>query len=109
PAGFPAAHGVDGEPLRPGRVYVAPPDQHLLVERERIQITRGRKENRFRPAVDALFRSAAYALLQGACRGISWPGGVYSPPPAEPIWLVDSNCIVADSISVGELVLWRLQ
>ncbi|HJZ49168.1 MAG TPA: chemotaxis protein CheB [Roseiflexaceae bacterium] len=71
PAGFPAAHGVDGEPLRPGRVYVAPPDQHLLVERERIQITRGRKENRFRPAVDALFRSAAYALLQGACRGIS--------------------------------------
>jgi two-component system chemotaxis response regulator CheB len=55
-------HGIDGEPILPGRIYVAPPDHHLLVEPERVRLTRGPKENRFRPAVDALFRSAAYAF-----------------------------------------------
>lgn len=58
---LPAAHGVDGEEIRTGRIYVAPPDHHLLVEENRVRITKGPKENRFRPAVDTLFRSAAYA------------------------------------------------
>jgi two-component system chemotaxis response regulator CheB len=49
----------DGERIVPGRVYVAPPDRHLLIEPGRIRLTRGPKENRFRPAVDPLFRSAA--------------------------------------------------
>lgn len=56
---LPVAHAVDGEPVIPGRVYVAVPDRHLLVESERIRLTRGPKENRFRPAIDPLFRSAA--------------------------------------------------
>jgi two-component system chemotaxis response regulator CheB len=55
------ANAIDGEPLVPGRIYVAPPDRHLIVEQERIRLTRGPKENRFRPAIDPLFRSAAYA------------------------------------------------
>jgi two-component system, chemotaxis family, protein-glutamate methylesterase/glutaminase len=59
---LPAIHPVDGEAIRPGSIYVAPPDHHLLVEPTRIRITRGPKENRFRPSVDALFRSAAYAF-----------------------------------------------
>lgn len=58
---LPAANGVDGEEITPGRIYVAPPDHHLLVEENRVRITKGPKENRFRPAVDALFRSAAFA------------------------------------------------
>ena len=58
---LPAAHGVDGEEIMPGRIYVAPPDHHLLVEENRVRVTKGPKENRFRPAVDTLFRSAAYA------------------------------------------------
>lgn len=49
----------DGERIAPGRVYVAPPDHHLLIEPGRVRLTRGPKENRFRPAVDPLFRSAA--------------------------------------------------
>ncbi|MBT1706085.1 chemotaxis protein CheB [Chryseosolibacter indicus] len=55
------AHAVDMEPIKRGRIYVAPPDHHLLIEKGWVRITRGPKENRFRPAVDPLFRSAAYA------------------------------------------------
>lgn len=56
-----AAHAYDGEEILPNRIYVAPPDRHLLIESGRVRVTRGPKENRFRPAVDPLFRSAAYA------------------------------------------------
>jgi two-component system chemotaxis response regulator CheB len=56
---LPAVHAVDGEPLHFGRIYVAPPDHHLLVEEGVLRVTRGPKENRFRPAIDPLFRSAA--------------------------------------------------
>lgn len=56
---LPAITPNDGERIRPGTVYVAPPDRHLLIEPNRVRITRGPKENRFRPAVDPLFRSAA--------------------------------------------------
>ena len=56
-----AAHASDGEQIVENRIYVAPPDRHLLVEKGQVRVTRGPKENRFRPAVDPLFRSAAYA------------------------------------------------
>jgi two-component system chemotaxis response regulator CheB len=55
-----AANAYDKEAIVPSRIYVAPPDHHLLVEEGYVRITRGPKENRFRPAVDPLFRSAAY-------------------------------------------------
>lgn len=58
---LPAANAVDGEPVVPGRIYVAPPDHHLVLEEGIVRVTRGPKENRFRPAVDPLFRSAAQA------------------------------------------------
>ncbi|MCX2478332.1 chemotaxis protein CheB [Pedobacter sp. MC2016-15] len=56
-----AANAYDNEPIVGNRIYVAPPDHHLLVEEGKVRVTRGPKENRFRPAVDPLFRSAAYA------------------------------------------------
>jgi two-component system chemotaxis response regulator CheB len=56
---IPAANASDRERIKPGRIYVAPPDQHLIIEPNRVRLTRGPKENRFRPAVDPLFRSAA--------------------------------------------------
>jgi two-component system chemotaxis response regulator CheB len=59
---LPAAHAVDGEPIQPGRIYVAPPGQHLLVVDDHFRLTRGPRENGARPAVDPLFRSAAQAL-----------------------------------------------
>jgi two-component system, chemotaxis family, protein-glutamate methylesterase/glutaminase len=54
-----ASTAVDGEPLRAGHVYVAPPDHHLLVRAGHIELGRGPKENGVRPAVDATFRSLA--------------------------------------------------
>ena len=56
-----AANAIDNEPIQMNRIYVAPPDWHLLIEKDKVRITHGPKENRFRPAVDPLFRSAAYA------------------------------------------------
>lgn len=55
------AHALDYEPILPGRIYIAPPDHHLLIEPGHVRVTRGPKENRFRPAIDPLFRSAAYS------------------------------------------------
>lgn len=56
---LPAEHPRDGAPLRPGHIYVAPPDFHLMVDDSKIRLGHGPKENRHRPAIDALFRSAA--------------------------------------------------
>jgi two-component system, chemotaxis family, protein-glutamate methylesterase/glutaminase len=57
---LPATYAEEGAVVEPGHIYVAPPDRHLLVEQGRLRVTRGPKENRFRPAIDPLFRSAAY-------------------------------------------------
>jgi two-component system chemotaxis response regulator CheB len=57
---LPARHPEDGEKFKPGHIYIAPPDHHLLIEGDRVIVTRGPKENRNRPSVDALFRSAAF-------------------------------------------------
>lgn len=62
---LPILHATDGEEYRPGRVYVAPPDRHLLIEGERLRVVHGPRENRHRPAVDPLFRSAAQARGPG--------------------------------------------
>ena len=54
-----AFHPEDGDPLEYGRVYVARPDHHLVVEPGKVRIVHGPTENGCRPAVDPLFRSAA--------------------------------------------------
>jgi|SRR5882724_1676203 len=56
-----AQHPIDQQKIEMGNIYVAPPDHHLLIEQGLIRVVRGPKENRHRPAIDALFRSAAIA------------------------------------------------
>ncbi len=52
----------DGADIEKGHIYIAPNDHHLLLDMDdnKMMVKRGPKENRFRPSIDALFRSAAY-------------------------------------------------
>lgn len=71
---LPVCQAEDGDPIRAGRIFVARPDYHLVLDDQVVRLTRGPRENRFRPAIDVLFRSAAYiyggrvigAVLSGA-------------------------------------------
>ncbi|MFL5686517.1 MAG: chemotaxis protein CheB [Chloroflexota bacterium] len=60
-SGMRVGHAVDGEALRDGRIFVAPPDRHLIVDDGRVRVVRGPRQNRHRPAIDALLRTAAQA------------------------------------------------
>jgi two-component system, chemotaxis family, protein-glutamate methylesterase/glutaminase len=51
----------NGERFKPGRIYIAPPDNHLLLKKDRVLVTKGARENHQRPGIDPLFRSAAVA------------------------------------------------
>jgi two-component system chemotaxis response regulator CheB len=51
----------DKDPLRPGRVYVAPPDYHLLVEPGHLSLNTDDYVQFARPSIDVLFESAAGA------------------------------------------------
>ena len=63
---LPTATAFTGMKLLDGHIYVAPPDHHLLVEPGVLRLGGGPKENRFRPAIDPLFRSAAQVYGPGA-------------------------------------------
>jgi two-component system chemotaxis response regulator CheB len=56
-----ATHALHGEPVTNGHIYVAPPDNHMLLRPGYLAVQRGPKENGSRPAVDPLFRSASMA------------------------------------------------
>ena len=56
---LPAAHAQNGEFVEHGRVYVAPPGRHMVLQRGRVRLNRAAKEHHTRPAADPLFRSAA--------------------------------------------------
>lgn len=59
---LPVSNAIADQSIVPGTITVAPPDQYPLLENERLRLTQGPRENRFRPAVDPLFRSAAISF-----------------------------------------------
>src|SRR5262245_32474882 len=110
---LPTHHATDGEQLEPNRVYVAPPDHHLLVADGHARVVRGPHENRHRPAIDPLLRSAALAyrdrvvavVLTGAlddgaagCVAVTSMGGtVLVQDPAEALFpSMPRSAIAAD-------------
>jgi len=59
---LPASHAESGAPIEHGRIYVAPPNRHLLLNPAgHVELWQGPKENNFRPSINVLFRSAAVA------------------------------------------------
>jgi two-component system chemotaxis response regulator CheB len=70
---LPVAAPRDGDHLRPGHVYVAPPDSHLVVEAGHVHLSKAPRENGHRPAIDATMRSAA-TFYDGATIGIVLSG-----------------------------------
>jgi len=56
-----AFHAEDGMAIEQSQIYVAPPDHHLLLEREHVRLGFGPKENHQRPCINVTFRSAALA------------------------------------------------
>jgi two-component system chemotaxis response regulator CheB len=56
---LPASFAVDGETAKRGRIYIAPPERHLLLEGDKLRLGTGPRENNARPAIDPLFRSVA--------------------------------------------------
>jgi two-component system chemotaxis response regulator CheB len=60
---LPATFATDNDILHKGRIYIAPPDRHLIVDGDRLSLGEGPRENNTRPAIDPMLRSA------GACCG----------------------------------------
>ena len=56
---IPCKIAENDEMIEPGNIYVAPPGAHLLLKKDQIIIGHGPPENRYRPSIDVLFRSAA--------------------------------------------------
>jgi two-component system chemotaxis response regulator CheB len=59
---LPATHARHGAQIAHGCIYVAPPDFHLILRADSIELSHGPRENYMRPAIDSLFRSAARAF-----------------------------------------------
>jgi two-component system chemotaxis response regulator CheB len=73
---LPATHAEHGQAIELGRIYVAPPDRHMLVRQGYLELSRGPRENHSRPAIDPLFRSAARASGRRAI-GVILSGALY--------------------------------
>ena len=60
-ARLPVQWAAENRAITPSTIYVAPPDHHLLLEDGRLHLGTGPKEQRFRPSINVLFRSAAHS------------------------------------------------
>jgi two-component system chemotaxis response regulator CheB len=61
-ARLPVEQAENGRPIEPNKIVLAPPDLHLILEPDKVRLSRGPRENMARPAIDVLFRSAAVSF-----------------------------------------------
>ncbi|HKU81003.1 MAG TPA: chemotaxis protein CheB, partial [Candidatus Tumulicola sp.] len=69
-----ATHAIDGAPLRPSMIILAPPNFHLMVQDGVMRVSQGPRENGHRPSIDVLFRSLAQR--GGAMSGVLLSGAL---------------------------------
>ena len=72
---LPVTAAQSGVAFEPGHIYVAVPGMHLLLHDDHMLLRRGPRENHARPAIDALFRSAA-ASCGGRVIGVLLSGAL---------------------------------
>src|SRR6185312_10903740 len=61
-AGYlPSQNATEGAPIETGRIYIAPPDRHLVIERDHMHLSVGPKEQHQRPCINVTLRTAAMA------------------------------------------------
>jgi len=58
---LPASFVTEDGPFGFGRIYIAPPDRHLIVGRDHLHLSRGPKEGLHRPSINVTYRTAASA------------------------------------------------
>jgi two-component system chemotaxis response regulator CheB len=73
---LPCRYAEEEEHVQTRYIYAAPPGCHMIVEQDRIHLTRGPRENWARPSVDVLFRSLAWEYAEGAI-GVILSGGLH--------------------------------
>jgi two-component system chemotaxis response regulator CheB len=61
---LPVVTASEDAPIERGKIYVAPPDQHMMLAEGKVVVARSPHENRARPAINPLFRSAAHVYRQ---------------------------------------------
>jgi two-component system chemotaxis response regulator CheB len=81
---LPLLHPVSGQAIDVGKIYVAAPDHHMIIEDSKVELWRGPKEDRHRPSINVLFRSAAATwgkdvigvilsgLMEDGAAGLHW-------------------------------------
>ena len=95
-AKLPCSLAGNNEMIQPGHIYVAVPDTHLLIKNDRMLLGKGPAENRFRPSIDVLFRSAATYYREKTI-GVILTG--YLNDGTAGMWAIKQNgghCLVQD-------------
>ena len=95
-AKLPCSLAENNEIMQPGHIYIALPDAHLLIKNDRMLLGKGPAENRFRPSIDVLFRSAATYYRERTI-GVILTG--YLNDGTAGMWAIKQNgghCVVQD-------------
>lgn len=70
---LPALHPLDSAMIELGRIYVAPPDHHLLLEEERVRVSKGSRDHHFSPFIPLILARLQGAVPASVPSGDAWP------------------------------------